>query len=553
MKSSKEIIYNYHKQTKHRPYRYARSLGYFDWDNEPNPFRKFQGAEPIHLPILPVKFSPPFHEALFQPEHIIPQSIHIETISHFLLHSLGISAWKEYRGSRWAVRCNPSSGNLHPTEAYLIFPLQLLNNNHSLLLHYDPSEHKLEKRALMTQNNWEKQGLTSFAEYPCFFVALTSIIWREAWKYGERAFRYCLLDTGHAIACLTFSALSLGWNIHYIGISLQNLSISLGLNRPEYTHVEKEFPQILLMVSPNNIKQEKQLSFAIKNPILFDEWFGIPEKISPQTTDWDIIEEVSSAIIESSEEFYSSFIKAPTLSEYKDKYLPHISTFTPSPPSFDLFKQRRSAHAFDINAMLKQKDFFQILKGINYISHQLLRKIIPLAPRTSLLFFVHHVEHLTPGIYLYPLCQGHFEKLIPSCFKEVSKVENEDNLPLFLCQEGDMRRIAGHLCCGQEIAHDGVLCTCIFTDLEEELKNYNGFPYAPLHWEAGFWGQWLYLESEIFNLRGTGIGCFFDDEIIKIMEGNQREKVLVNPLYFFTMGKPICDERIKTYPPYPKT
>ena len=34
--------------------------------------------------------------------------------------ALGLSAWKEYGGSRWALRCNPSSGNLHPTEAYVV-------------------------------------------------------------------------------------------------------------------------------------------------------------------------------------------------------------------------------------------------------------------------------------------------------------------------------------------------------------------------------------------------------------------------------------------------
>lgn len=551
MKSGKEIIYDYHEQTKHKPYRYARSLGYLDWDNEPRPFRRFQETEQIHLPISSVNISPPFHKVIFQSEHIIPQPIHIETISHFLLYSLGISAWKEYRGSRWAVRCNPSSGNLHPTETYLIIPPQLINNSPALLLHYDPAEHKLEKRAIMTQNNWEKQGLTSCAKYPCFFVALTSIVWREAWKYGERALRYCLLDIGHAIACLAFSVFSLGWNIHYIGISLKNLSISLGLNRSEYINVEKEFPQIFLMVSPNNIKEEKQLSMAMKEPLLFDEWFGIPEKISPKTIDWDIIEEVSSALIESSEEFYLSRVESLTLHENQEKHLPYISEFTPSPSSFDLFRKRRSAHAFDINAMLRQNHFFQILKGINYISHELLRKIIPLTPRTSLLFFIHHVENLMPGIYLYPLSQKTFDKIIPSFFKEVHKIENEENLPLFLCRKGDMRQIAGHLCCGQAIAHDGVLCASIFTDLEEELQNYNGFSYAPLHWEAGFWGQWLYLESEIFNLRGTGIGCFFDDEIIKITEGNEKKKIFINSLYFFTIGKPICDERIKTYPPYP--
>ncbi len=43
-----------------------------------------------------------------------------------------------------------------------------------------------------------------------FLVALTSIHWREAWKYGERAFRYCQHDVGHAIGALRVAA-SLAW------------------------------------------------------------------------------------------------------------------------------------------------------------------------------------------------------------------------------------------------------------------------------------------------------------------------------------------------------
>ena len=51
-----------------------------------------------------------------------PQPIDVEAIGMLFELSLGLSAWKEYQGSRWALRCNPSSGNLHPTEGYLIAP-----------------------------------------------------------------------------------------------------------------------------------------------------------------------------------------------------------------------------------------------------------------------------------------------------------------------------------------------------------------------------------------------------------------------------------------------
>ncbi len=39
-----------------------------------------------------------------------------------------------------------------------------------------------------------------------FLVGLSSVHWREAWKYGERAFRYCQHDAGHAVGTLRIAA-----------------------------------------------------------------------------------------------------------------------------------------------------------------------------------------------------------------------------------------------------------------------------------------------------------------------------------------------------------
>jgi len=61
----------------------------------------------------------------------------------------------------------------------------------------------------------EQRGIGDFAgkltdtDDPLVFV-LTSIAWREAWKYGERAYRYCLHDIGHAWQALTLAARAIG-------------------------------------------------------------------------------------------------------------------------------------------------------------------------------------------------------------------------------------------------------------------------------------------------------------------------------------------------------
>ena len=58
----------------------------------------------------------------------------------------------------------------------------------------------LELRAALPAATWER--IAARLPRGALLVGLTSIHWREAWKYGERAFRYCQHDVGHAIAAL---------------------------------------------------------------------------------------------------------------------------------------------------------------------------------------------------------------------------------------------------------------------------------------------------------------------------------------------------------------
>ena len=45
--NNQDIVFHYHDQTKHDYYRYAASLGYLDWKNQPDPFRRFTGSQLI--------------------------------------------------------------------------------------------------------------------------------------------------------------------------------------------------------------------------------------------------------------------------------------------------------------------------------------------------------------------------------------------------------------------------------------------------------------------------------------------------------------------------
>jgi hypothetical protein len=46
-----EAIARYHERSKHRPGRFAPGPGFMDWANQPDPFRRYEGAPVVELPL----------------------------------------------------------------------------------------------------------------------------------------------------------------------------------------------------------------------------------------------------------------------------------------------------------------------------------------------------------------------------------------------------------------------------------------------------------------------------------------------------------------------
>ena len=44
-----EVVVAYHERTKHHFQRYAAALGYLDWATQPDPFRRYAGADLVRL------------------------------------------------------------------------------------------------------------------------------------------------------------------------------------------------------------------------------------------------------------------------------------------------------------------------------------------------------------------------------------------------------------------------------------------------------------------------------------------------------------------------
>ena len=128
--------------------------------------------------------------------------------------------------------------------------------------------------------------------------------------------------------------------------------------------------------------------------------------------------------------------------------------------------------------------------------------------------FVHRVEGLVPGLYVLVRDPAALAPLRRAMRPEwLWEKAGPADLPLYLLLPRDLRREAQAVSCHQEIAADS--CFALGMLGRYRLAEQDPWRYRTLHWECGMLGQALDLEAEAAGIRGTGIGCFFDDEYMR--------------------------------------
>ncbi|MFQ5587026.1 MAG: SagB/ThcOx family dehydrogenase, partial [Thermodesulfobacteriota bacterium] len=381
-------VLHYHEQTKHSFNAFARGPDYLDWATQPDPFRRYDGARLLHLDHIPPDEGPSYDEA-FSRGSITPAPFNRRTVSQLFYDSLALSAWKQAGPTRWSLRVNPSSGNLHPTEGYLICgPIEGLCEAPTVC-HYVPKEHSLEVRAEFPIATWNvmSAGLPQGA----FFIGLTSIHWREAWKYGERAYRYCQLDVGHAIAAVAVAASGMGWQATLLdGIGSEQLVHLFGISAPE--DAEAEHPDCLLAIYPSSERlNDFELPGEITDTFSALSWNGSPNRLSPDHREWEIIDDVAEAAR-----------KPPTRGIYErpPQQAELIRTDQGTLPLRRIIHQRRSAQAMDGRTALSRDTFYRILQKSIAGPERAPFTTLPWQPSVHLVLFVHRVTGLDPGLYL---------------------------------------------------------------------------------------------------------------------------------------------------------
>jgi SagB-type dehydrogenase family enzyme len=528
------IALRYHDQTKHHFHRFARSAGHLDWATQPDPFRRYAGAPVVELPRTPVAAAVPYQALFDGTAPAVPVSR--ASIGEFLRCSMGLSAWKQYGGTRWALRVNPSSGNLHPTEAYVVAE--------GRVWHYAPREHALEERCVLDEPAWTDWAHPA-AGQPAFLVALTSIHWREAWKYGERAFRYCQHDAGHAIGALRLAAALLGWRLTLLPRWPDaQVSALLGLDRDaDVSAAEREEPECLAVVSTGDPSSWTEREGApLVEAARRGAWLGTANRLSPSRVEWPIIDEVAAAT-----RYPGGGGRGPGIGDWGsgigDRDGAVASSHQRGVSARAIVLRRRSATAFDGESGLARDAFGTMLRRLRPPDPPW--DAIDWPPHVHLALFVHRVEGLVPGIYAY--------LRDPAVLPEWRRAMRPEFLwepvdDLFLLAGGDCHHVARRVSCDQDIAADGFFSLGMIARVEPALEERGEWFYRRLYWECGLIGQVLYLEAETTGGRATGIGCFYDDPVHELLglTGHAWQS-----LYHFSMGVPVDDPRLTTKPGYP--
>jgi SagB-type dehydrogenase family enzyme len=520
-RSASDVLLEYHERSKHRLRRYAPGPGGLDWANQPDPFRTFERAPRFRLPLAADTLATPYNDVRagrLPP----PAPVELNNVALLFELALGLSAWKSYGGNRWALRCNPSSGNLHPTEAYLL--CASMPGLAGGLYHYVSREHALEQRAAAPG---KERGL---------LVGISSIHWREAWKYGMRAWRYCQHDCGHAIAAVAYAAAALGWQTRMVSsVSDEALAGLLGLDRDDdFAGAEDEVPDALLWIgNPVALPDVDRWRAAMRDAM----WQGHANRLSAAQVGWPDIDAVHRATLK------------PTTPESAQAIA--IDVPPPARPAnelhfADIARQRRSAVDFDGMRHIDAKAFFGMLECLAPRPGTPPWNALPSPPQVHPAFMVHRVNGLAPGLYILVRDASAMASLKASMRPEwLWQKVGPEHVPLFLLLPHDVRAAARVICCHQDIAADSCFALGMLAHFGIAIAE--PWRYRHLLWECGMLGHVLYLEAEAAGIRATGIGCFFDDEMHELLGISDR---VWQSLYHFTAGGPVDDPRLSTLPPY---
>jgi SagB-type dehydrogenase family enzyme len=473
----------YHDATKYRPDTIGQQPP-IDWERQPLPFKDYTCAEPVELAAW-LPFDPnPFTGAPRTAEALeTPLALNRAALSRLLFCAYGITGM--IAGERPIyLRAAPSAGGLYPAELYVVS----LGNDFlpAGLYGYDPRHHHLVPLApgpeLHAAVVTACYGNAAVAASPLLLVT-SAVFWRSAWRYGERAYRRVLLDTGHLLGNAALATSALGLRCH-----LTTAFCDEQLNR-------------VLRVESDDEAALAVLAINLPGPGERPAWSGLPSPVGG-TDEVGLIglhhasslpaqrpaliargEQQADAV----ESGFGARAGEPLAAEHLHSRL--------STDLIGAILHRRSTRRF-VRGSIQREQMERILAcgsapeaaGLGeqpMIERDLLRTFVAVAA----------VEGLEPGVYYYA----------------------PHSRELRLVRAGLRRDSLQFICLGQELGRDAAFAVFHTADLARAVRRHGDRVYRVAHLEAGLVGERINLGALAEGLGVSGIGGFFDDHAAQLL------------------------------------
>jgi SagB-type dehydrogenase family enzyme len=213
----------YHDRSAHSRRRVVERGPRLDWDARPDVFESYPSTRTIALPRVRAPVNVATARALDAVAASDAAALADVTVAQLgtLLHlTQGITEVDGPPGQPFYKRAAASSGALYPVVTHVVVgPGGGDGELAPGLYHYAPREHALhlvragDVRAELAAVSARGRDIAAAP----FTIVFSAIYHRSSWKYGERGYRYALLDAGHALANAQAAGAALGWGSRVIG------------------------------------------------------------------------------------------------------------------------------------------------------------------------------------------------------------------------------------------------------------------------------------------------------------------------------------------------
>ncbi|MEM6837028.1 MAG: SagB/ThcOx family dehydrogenase [Cyanobacteria bacterium P01_C01_bin.120] len=517
MSHPNSLAEHFHNRTKYSPTSIARRAKSAMQGPQPEPFKVYRLGTDVDL------------KPYLDESKVSPQASHEERswarLSHFLINVYGLTAQIATGiGKTFYLRAAPSAGGLYPTEIYLVS-----RGNYLLpagLYNYQARSHSLWR--FWDDHVWQPLQEACFwhpaLETTQMAVILTSVFYRSAWRYQDRAYRRVCLDAGHVLGNLELAGALVDYRAHLIGGYCDQAANQL-LYLDEYAESTIAIAAIadLLQVEQNlpHLTTTQPAPQQTDFPRLPDG------KLLPYIHRATCIEQDNDFRWASREQSVPDQVGPSAVAIPEDKYnFPFglkVTTAT-SPIDWDhhlrglekTILRRRSTRKFS-GASLTLEELNAVL-DFTYQPHHYLDQGLDSDPDYCDLSLIQTfvavsgIDNLDAGCYYYAPFRQELRQIR---FK-------------------NFRAELHFLCLNQDLGHEAGAVIFHTADLKTAIARHGDRGYRYLHLDAGHLGQRLNLAAIRLGLGISGIGGFFDDQVNDLLGIPEDEAVL----YITALGRP---------------